>query len=321
VPPQGIRLTPRHYAYLKISEGCNNRCSFCIIPALRGKLASRTLDDVMREAEALVRGGVKELLVISQDTSAYGSDIRYREASWRGARHETRLLDLVRALGTLGVWARLHYVYPYPHVDQIIPLMSEQGVLPYLDIPFQHASPMVLKRMRRPAHAEDTLRRIESWRAQRPQLTLRSSFIVGFPGETDAEFEQLLGWLDDAQLDRVGCFQYSSVEGAAANAIADAVPDAVKQERYQRFMQKAGEISRARLAARIGHSCRVLIDAIEDGIAIARSAGDAPEIDGVVRIHSATELKVGEFATVEITAADTYDLEARRCDSGPPTAP
>jgi ribosomal protein S12 methylthiotransferase len=311
VPPQGVRLTPRHYAYLKISEGCNNRCSFCIIPALRGKLASRTLDEVMREAEALVRGGVKELLVISQDTSAYGSDIRYREASWRGERHETRVLDLVRALSTLGTWARLHYVYPYPHVDQIIPLMSEHGVLPYLDIPFQHASPAVLKRMRRPAHAEDTLRRIESWRAQRPELTLRSSFIVGFPGETDAEFEQLLGWLDVAQLDRVGCFQYSPVEGAAANAIAEAVPDEVKQERYQRFMGKAAEISSARLAARIGRRCRVLIDAIEDGVAIARSAGDAPEIDGVVRIRGAVGLKVGEFATVEITASDTYDLEAR----------
>jgi len=321
VPPQGIRLTPRHYAYLKISEGCNNRCSFCIIPALRGKLASRTLDDVMREAEALVRGGAKELLVISQDTSAYGSDIRYREASWRGERHETRLLDLVRALGKLGAWARLHYVYPYPHVDQIIPLMSEQGVLPYLDIPFQHASPAVLKRMRRPAHAEDTLRRIESWRTQRPELTLRSSFIVGFPGETDAEFGQLLGWLDVAQLDRVGCFQYSPVEGAAANAIAAAVPDEVKQERYRLFMRKAAEISRARLAGRIGQRCRVLVDAIEDDIAIARSAGEAPEIDGVVRIHGATGLKVGEFATVEITGSDTYDLQARRCDSGPPTAP
>ena len=313
VPPQGIRLTPRHYAYLKISEGCNNRCSFCIIPALRGKLASRTLDDVMREAEALVHSGVRELLVISQDTSAYGSDIRYREASWRGERHQTRLLDLVRALGVLGVWARLHYVYPYPHVDQIIPLMSEQGVLPYLDIPFQHASPAVLRRMRRPAHAEDTLRRIESWRSQRPELTLRSSFIVGFPGETDAEFEQLLSWLDDAQLDRVGCFQYSPVEGAAANAIADAVPDEVKQERYQRFMLKAGQISGARLAARIGRQCRVLIDAIADGVAIARSSGDAPEIDGVVRIRSAAGLRVGEFATVQITAADTYDLEARLC--------
>ena len=240
VPPQGIRLTPRHYAYLKISEGCNNRCSFCIIPSLRGRLVSRPLDDVMREAEALVRAGVKELLVISQDTSAYGSDIRYRDVNWRGEPYATQFLDLVRALGALGVWARLHYVYPYPHVDAIIPLMSEHGVLPYLDIPFQHASRAVLKRMRRPAHAEDTLRRIQSWRAQRPDLTLRSSFIVGFPGESAAEFEQLLAWLDAAALDRVGCFKYSPVEGAAANTIADPVPDEVKEERYQRFMLKAG---------------------------------------------------------------------------------
>jgi ribosomal protein S12 methylthiotransferase len=311
VPPQGIRLTPRHYAYLKISEGCNNRCSFCIIPSLRGALLSRPLDEVMREAEALVRAGVKELLVISQDTSAYGSDIRYREVTWRGEPHQTRFLDLVRALGTLGVWARLHYVYPYPHVDAIISLMSENGVLPYLDIPFQHASPAVLKRMRRPAHAEDTLRRIESWREQRPELTLRSSFIVGFPGETEAEFRELLSWLDAAGLDRVGCFKYSPVAGAAANAIAPAVPEEVKQERYDRFMHKAGEISSARLAARVGQKCRVLIDSIEDGVAIARSAGDAPEIDGVVRIRGGARLKVGEFAAVEITAAGTYDLEAR----------
>jgi ribosomal protein S12 methylthiotransferase len=312
VPPQGIRLTPRHYAYLKISEGCNNRCSFCIIPSLRGGLVSRPLDEVMREAEALVHAGVKELLVISQDTSAYGSDTRYREVTWRGEPYQTRFLDLVRALGTLGVWARLHYVYPYPHVDAIIPLMSEHAVLPYLDIPFQHASPAVLKRMRRPAHAENTLRRIESWRAQRPELTLRSTFIVGFPGETEAEFEQLLSWLDAAGLDRVGCFKYSPVAGAAANAIGQAVPEPVKQERYQRFMHKAGEISSARLAARVGQKCRVLIDSIEDGVAIARSAGDAPEIDGVVRIRGGAKLKAGEFAAVEITAAGTYDLEARR---------
>jgi len=312
VPPQGIRLTPRHYAYLKISEGCNNRCSFCIIPSLRGDLVSRPLDDVMREAEALVRSGVKELLVISQDTSAYGSDIRYRPAHWHGEQYETRFLDLVRALGTLGVWARLHYVYPYPHVDAVIPLLGEPGVLPYLDIPFQHASPTVLKRMRRPAHAENTLRRIESWRAQRPQLTLRSTFIVGFPGETDAEFEQLLGWLDAAGLDRVGCFKYSPVAGAVANAIAAPVPEEVKQQRFERFMEKAGAISSARLAARVGQHCRVLVDAIEDGVAIARSAGDAPEIDGVVRIRDGARLKIGEFAAVEITAAGTYDLEARR---------
>jgi ribosomal protein S12 methylthiotransferase len=311
VPPQGIRLTPRHYAYLKISEGCNNRCSFCIIPALRGKLASRPLDEVMREAQALVRAGVRELLVISQDTSAYGSDIGYREVRWNEAGYQSRFLDLVRALGTLGVWVRLHYVYPYPHVDAVLALMSEQAVLPYLDIPFQHASPSVLKRMRRPAHAEDTLRRIQSWRAQRPELTLRSTFIVGFPGETEAEFEQLLSWLGEAQLDRVGCFQYSPVEGAAANTIAEPVADAVKQERYERFMQKAGQISAARLAARVGRQCRVLVDSLHAGVASARSMGEAPEIDGVVQILAAdNRLQPGQFVDVRITAADTYDLQA-----------
>ncbi len=311
LPPQGIRLTPRHYAYLKISEGCNNRCSFCIIPALRGPLASRPLDAVMREAEALVGSGVRELLVISQDTSAYGSDIRYRDATWRGKPWRTHFLDLVRALGTLGVWSRLHYVYPYPHVDEIIGLMSERAVLPYLDIPFQHASAAVLKRMRRPAHAEDTLRRIQSWRALRPDLTLRSSFIVGFPGETEAEFQQLLAWLDEARLDRVGCFKYSPVEGAAANAIAPAVAEEVKEERYQRFMHKAGQISAARLAALVGQRRRVLVDAIEQGVALARTMGDAPEIDGVVRVRNAGRLRVGEFAQVEITAAGVYDLTAK----------
>ncbi len=310
VPPQGIRLTPRHYAYLKISEGCNNRCSFCIIPALRGALVSRPLDQVMREAEALAASGVRELLVISQDTSAYGSDIRYREVSWREQRYATRVVELARALSELGIWARLHYVYPYPHVDELIPLMSEHGVLPYLDIPFQHGSPSVLKRMRRPAHAEDTLRRIEGWRAQRPELTLRSTFIVGFPGETEPEFEQLLDWLDAAQLDRVGCFKYSAVAGAAANALAAAVPEPVKEERYQRFMEKAGAISAARLQARVGRRCRVLVDTIERDVAIARSAGDAPEIDGIVRVRAGGKLKIGEFVEVRITAAGTYDLEA-----------
>jgi ribosomal protein S12 methylthiotransferase len=311
VPPQGIRLTPRHYAYLKIAEGCNNRCSFCIIPALRGKLVSRPLDQVMREAEALAAAGVRELLVISQDTSAYGSDIRYREVTWRNEPYATGVLDLVRALSTLGIWARLHYVYPYPHVDALIPLMSEQGVLPYLDVPFQHGSPSVLKRMRRPAHAEDTLRRIESWRAQRSDLRLRSSFIVGFPGETEQEFAELLDWLEAAQLDRVGCFKYSPVEGAAANAIAEPVAEPVKEERYQRFMQRAAAISSARLKARVGSRCRVLIDSVERGLAIARSAGEAPEIDGVVRVRGGGKLEVGNFADVEITGADTYDLEAR----------
>jgi ribosomal protein S12 methylthiotransferase len=311
VPPQGVRLTPRHYAYLKISEGCNNRCSFCVIPALRGRLVSRPLDHVMREAEALAASGVRELLVISQDTSAYGSDIAYRDVRWRGQPYASRLLDLVRALSQLGIWVRLHYVYPYPHIDALIALMSDDGVLPYLDVPFQHGSPSVLKRMRRPAHAENTLRRIESWRAQRPDLTVRSSFIVGFPGETEAEFEQLLSWLDGAQLDRVGCFKYSPVEGAAANGIAAAVPEPIKQERYERFMERAGAISAARLKARIGQRCRVLIDAVERGVAIARGPGDAPEIDGIVRVRGAAGLKVGEFAEVEITAASTYDLEAR----------
>src|SRR5450631_2932192 len=311
LPPQGIRLTPRHYAYLKISEGCNNRCSFCIIPALRGDLVSRPLDHVMREAEALAASGVRELLVISQDTSAYGSDIRYREVPWREQRYETHVVALARALSQLGVWARLHYVYPYPHVDELIALMSERGVLPYLDIPFQHGSPTVLKRMRRPAHAENTLRRIQGWRAQRPELTLRSSFIVGFPGETEPEFEQLLDWLDAAQLDRVGCFKYSAVEGAAANAVAEPVPEPVKEERYQRFMEKAGAISAARLSARVGRRVRVLVDAVQHGVAIARSAGEAPEIDGIVRVRGGGKLKVGEFAEVQITAAGTYDLQAK----------
>jgi ribosomal protein S12 methylthiotransferase len=274
-------------------------------------LVSRPLDDVMREAEALAAAGVKELLVISQDTSAYGSDIGYREVQWREQTHASRFLDLTRALSQLGIWVRLHYVYPYPHVDAIIPLMSQSAVLPYLDIPFQHGSPTVLKRMRRPAHAEDTLRRIESWRAQRSDLTLRSTFIVGFPGETSTEFEQLLGWLESAQLDRVGCFKYSAVEGAAANALGAAVPEALKQERYERFMEKAGAISAARLAERIGQRCRVLIDAVERGVAIARGPGDAPEIDGVVRLRGAAALQAGEFADVVITGAGTYDLEAR----------
>jgi ribosomal protein S12 methylthiotransferase len=311
VPPQGVRLTPRHYAYLKISEGCNNRCSFCIIPALRGRLVSRPLDEVMREAEALGASGVKELLVISQDTSAYGSDIGYRQVAWRDQSYASRFLELTQALSQLGIWVRLHYVYPYPHVDEVIALMSEHAVLPYLDVPFQHGSPTVLKRMRRPAHAENTLRRIESWRAQRPDLTLRSTFIVGFPGETEAEFEQLLSWLEAAQLDRVGCFQYSAVEGAAANALGPAVPEALKQERYERFMEKASAISAARLASHIGRRYRVLVDAVERSVAIARGPGDAPEIDGVIRVSRGAALKVGEFAEVEITGASTYDLQAR----------
>jgi len=311
LPPQGVRLTPRHYAYLKISEGCNNKCSFCIIPSLRGALASRPLDEVLREAEMLVRGGVRELLVISQDTSAYGSDLRYRQVTWRDRPVATRFIELARALGELGAWVRLHYVYPYPHVDAVIPLMAAGKVLPYLDIPFQHASPAVLKRMRRPAHAEDTLARIQAWRRECPELVVRSTFIVGFPGETEAEFEELLSWLDAAQLDRVGCFKYSPVEGARANALADAVPEPVKQQRYERFMERAAAISRARLARRVGTRMRVLVDRVADGIAWARGPGDAPEIDGVVRVQATPALRPGEFAEVTIVAAGDYDLEGR----------
>jgi ribosomal protein S12 methylthiotransferase len=311
VPPQGIRLTPRHYAYLKISEGCNNRCSFCVIPAMRGRLASRPIDEVLREAERLVGAGVKELLVISQDTSAYGADLRYARAEWHGGEWQTRFIDLARALGSLGVWVRLHYVYPYPHVDEVIPLMAERRVLPYLDIPFQHGSPTVLKRMRRPAHAENTLARIAAWRALCPELTLRSTFIVGFPGETEAEFAELLDWLEAAQLDRVGCFKYSPVEGAAANAVAEHVPPEVQEERYGRFMERAATISARRLSARVGRRMRVLIDAVTDGAALARSEADAPEIDGVVKIADADGARVGEFADVEIVASSAYDLAGR----------
>ncbi len=311
VPPQGVRLTPRHYAYLKISEGCNNKCSFCIIPALRGRLVSRRIDEVLREAERLAAAGVRELLVISQDTSAYGADIRYATAMWRDEEYRSRLVDLARGLGTLGIWVRLHYVYPYPHVDDIIPLMAERRVLPYLDIPFQHGSPSVLKRMRRPAHSEDVLRRIAAWREQCPDLTLRSTFIVGFPGETEREFEELLAWLEEAQLDRVGCFKYSPVEGAAANAIAKHVPAEIQEERYARFMERAAAISAGRLARRVGTHMRVLVDSIGEGGAVARSEADAPEIDGVVRIAAANGLRPGDWAEVEITGSDTYDLLAR----------
>ena len=311
VPPQGVRLTPRHYAYLKISEGCNNKCSFCIIPSLRGKLASRPIDEVLREAERLVKAGVKELLVISQDTSAYGSDIRYASRTWRDHSYDTRFIDLAKNLGSLGAWVRLHYVYPYPHVDEVIPLMAERKVLPYLDIPFQHGSPTVLKRMRRPAHSENTLQRIRGWRKECSDLVLRSTFIVGFPGETDGEFDELLDWLREAQLDRVGCFKYSPVEGATANALTGHVPVEVQQERYERFMELAAEISKARLAARVGSRMRVLVDSAEKNRAIARSEADAPEIDGVVHIRNAKSLRPGDWADVEITAADAYDLHAR----------
>jgi ribosomal protein S12 methylthiotransferase len=311
LPPQGVRLTPRHYAYLKIAEGCNNRCSFCIIPAMRGRLASRRIDEVMREAERLAHAGVKELLVISQDTSAYGADLRYQQGTWRGVTYQTRFIDLARALGELGVWVRLHYVYPYPHVDAVIPLMAEGRVLPYLDIPFQHGSAAVLRRMRRPAHAVDTLARIRAWRRDCAELTLRSTFIVGFPGETEAEFAELLAWLDEAQLDRVGCFKYSPVEGARANALPDHVPPAIQEERYARFMERAAAISARRLKARIGRQLRVLVDEVADGRAVARSAADAPQIDGVVRIEPAGKLRAGDWADVRIVGADAHDLTGR----------
>jgi ribosomal protein S12 methylthiotransferase len=310
VPAQGIRLTPRHYAYLKISEGCNNKCSFCIIPSLRGLLASRPLADVMHEAERLVAAGVKELLVISQDTSAYGSDLRYPRATLHGEEYETRFVDLARALGALGVWVRMHYVYPYPHVDNVLPLMADGRVLPYLDIPFQHGSPSVLKRMKRPAHAENTLARIHAWRRTVPDLTLRSSFIVGFPGETDAEFDELLAWMQEAQLDRVGCFRYSPVNGAKANDLPDPVAQEVMDERYARFMERAATISAARLMAKVGREMKVLVDRVAGNAATARTAGDAPEIDGVVNVQPARALRAGEFAMVKITTAGTYDLAA-----------
>jgi ribosomal protein S12 methylthiotransferase len=311
VPPQGVRLTPRHYAYLKISEGCNNKCSFCIIPDMRGRLVSRRIDEVLREGERLVRAGVKELLVISQDTSAYGVDIKYASASWRDQIYQTRFIDLARGLGELGVWVRLHYVYPYPHVDKVIPLMAQRKVLPYLDIPFQHGSPGVLKRMRRPAHGQDTLARIHAWRRECPDLVLRSTFIVGFPGETEAEFEELLQWLDEAQLDRVGCFKYSPVEGATANALANHVAPEIQEERYGRFMERAAAISAKRLSARVGRKMRVLVDSVDKTTAIARSEADAPEIDGLVRIAKAGKVRPGDWADVEITGADAYDLKAR----------
>lgn len=311
IPAQGIRLTPRHYAYLKISEGCNHRCTFCIIPSMRGDLVSRPVAEVLTEAEQLVRAGVKEILVISQDTSAYGVDLKYAAQPWRGSERRAHFRDLTAALGELGVWIRLHYVYPYPHVDDIMELMADGRVLPYLDIPFQHASTRILKAMKRPAAAENTLQRIAAWRRVVPDITLRSTFIVGFPGETERDFEELLDWLRTAQLDRVGCFEYSPVEGAAANALAAAtVPPEVKRERYQRFMELATAISQARLAAKVGRRMQVLVDAIDGNTAIARSRGDAPEIDGTVRISGAGRLKVGDLAEVRVVAAGDYDLDA-----------
>src|SRR5690242_12603571 len=311
IPPQGIRLTPPHYAYLKIAEGCNHRCTFCIIPSMRGDLVSRPVGDVMQEAQNLVNAGVRELLVISQDTSAYGVDVKYRTGFWQGRPLKTRLTELARALGELGVWVRLHYVYPYPHVDEVIPLMAEGKILPYLDVPFQHASPPILKAMKRPANSENNLSRIRRWREVCPDITLRSTFIVGFPGETEAEFEQLLEFLEEAQLDRVGCFAYSPVEGAAANALPDPVPQEVKEERRARFMTTQEKISAERLARKIGKRMTVLVDEVGKNKAIARSTADAPEIDGVVYINNAKKMKPGEFAEVEITGSDAHDLYAR----------
>jgi len=308
VPPEGVKLTPRHYAYLKISEGCNNRCTFCIIPKLRGDLVSRQASDVLREAEKLVKAGVKELLVISQDTSAYGLDLKYAASLWRDKEVRAKFIDLARELGELGAWVRLHYVYPYPHVDEVIELMAERKVLPYLDIPFQHASPEVLRRMKRPAAQEKTLERIARWREICPDLTLRSTFIVGFPGETDAEFEYLLQWLEEAALDRVGCFKYEPVRGATANDIALPVPDDVKDQRWHRFMQAQQTISARRLKRKVGTRQQVIIDEAGPTVSKGRSMADAPEIDGAVYVASRRPLRVGEIATVKIERADAYDL-------------
>jgi ribosomal protein S12 methylthiotransferase len=308
VPPQGIRLTPKHYAYLKISEGCNHRCTFCIIPSMRGDLVSRPVGDVMLEAENLVNSGVKELLVISQDTSAYGVDVKYRTGFWGGRPLRTRMTELAMALGELGVWVRLHYVYPYPHVDEVIPLMAEGKILPYLDIPFQHANQRILKLMKRPGNSDNVLARIKQWREICPELTLRSTFIVGFPGETEEEFEELLDFIEEAQLDRVGAFAYSPVEGATANELPDHIPPEVQQERLARLMWLQEEISEERLKLKIGKTMTVLVDEVDEEGAIARSFADAPEIDGQVYINDGQHLKVGDKVEVRITDSDTHDL-------------
>ncbi|MBZ9937816.1 30S ribosomal protein S12 methylthiotransferase RimO [Mesorhizobium sp. BR1-1-16] len=308
VPPQGIKLTPRHYAYLKISEGCNNRCSFCIIPKLRGDLVSRPAGDVLREAERLVKAGVKELLVISQDTSAYGVDIKYEASRWRDREVRAKFLDLSAALGELGAWVRMHYVYPYPHVDAVVELMAEGKILPYIDIPFQHASPRVLKAMRRPGNQEKTAERIHRWREICPDLAIRSTFIVGFPGETDEDFEFLLEWLDEVKLDRVGCFKFEPVDGAPANALADPVPDEIKQQRWNRFMKKQQAISAARQQKRVGRRIQVIVDESGGLSAKGRSVWDAPEIDGNVHLRSRRPIRVGDIVTAKIDRADAYDL-------------
>ncbi len=309
VPPEGLRLTPRHYAYLKISEGCNNRCSFCIIPSLRGDLASRPLHHVLFEAEKLAKSGVKELLVISQDTSAYGVDIKYAESPWKGRRVPAKFIELCRELGNMGLWVRLHYVYPYPHVDEVTALMAEGKILPYLDIPFQHAAPNVLKAMRRPANQEKVLARIHKWRAEVPDFTLRSSFIVGFPGETEQDFQFLLDWLKEAQIDRAGCFKYEAVRGAKANEIAGAVPEEIKEERFRRFMEVQQAISTARLQSKVGRTIPCIVDVADgEGGADARSQGDAPEIDGKVYLRDAGGVQQGDIVNVKIEDADEYDL-------------
>lgn len=311
VPPQGVKLTPRHFAYLKISEGCNHRCSFCIIPSMRGDLVSRPVSEVLDEAKRLVEAGVQELLVISQDTAAYGVDVKHKLDFWNGQPVKTSMTGLVKALGDMGVWVRLHYVYPYPNVEEVIPLMAEGKVLPYLDMPLQHADKRVLKAMRRPGNIDKQLERIQQWREQVPDLTLRSTFIVGFPGETEEEFQRLLDFLEEAQLDRVGCFQYSPVTGAAANEIAEQIPDEIKQDRYDRFMQTQQAISAKKMQAKIGKRMTVLVDEIDEEGAIARSAADAPEIDGMVFIPEGEGLQPGDMLEVEIYAADEYDLWAQ----------
>jgi ribosomal protein S12 methylthiotransferase len=311
VPAQGIRLTPKHYAYLKISEGCNHRCTFCIIPSMRGDLVSRPVHEVMHEAESLVKAGVKELLVISQDTSAYGVDVKYRTGFWNGKPLKARMTELVTALAEFGVWVRLHYVYPYPHVDEVIPLMAEGKILPYLDVPFQHASPKILKAMKRPAAAENNLKRIQAWRDICPELTIRSTFIAGFPGETEDDFQRLLDFLGEAQLDRVGCFTYSAVEGATANTLANPVPEEVKEERKARLMAVQADISTQRLARKVGQTQTVLVETLTEGGALARSYADAPEIDGLVYVQGKRGLKAGEFLTVKITGSDAHDLTAK----------
>ena len=310
VPPQGIKLTPRHYAYLKISEGCNHRCSFCIIPSMRGNLVSRPIGDVIDEAERLVKSGVKELLVISQDTSAYGVDTKFQTGFWQGRPVKASMQGLCEALGELGVWVRLHYVYPYPHVDKIIPLMAEKKILPYLDIPFQHASLDILKAMRRPAANEKTIKRIEQWRSEVPQLTIRSTFIVGFPGETEADFEELLEFLREAKLDRVGCFQYSPVDGAKANELPMHVDDEIKEERWNRFMKVQQQISTEKLAEKVGNTIEIIIDEANEEVIIGRSTADAPEIDGLVYVETKEEIELGEIISAKVVKSDEYDLFA-----------